>query len=140
MSAEARPRLSRRRSASLLAERRGLADALAEEVEGRATGVPVADHLDLLEPRGMDEERALDPDAARDAADRDLSVQAAAAYSEHGALVRLEAFAVAFDDAHGQPDGVSGPHLGEVGLELFGGKRLQDVVHRHNGHAHGVIE
>src|SRR5437879_1378506 len=127
-------------SAALFAKRGGLPDALAEEVESCPAGVAVAHDLDLLETRRVDEEGAFDADTTRDAADGDLLIEAPATHPEDGALVVLQPLAVAFDDAHGQADGVSGPDLGEVGLELFGGKRLQDVVHRHNDCAHGVGE
>src|SRR5438067_10632426 len=128
------------RSAPLFAKRGGLPDALAEEVESCPAGVAVTHDLDLLETRRVDEERALDADAARDPTDGDLLIESSAADPEDGALVVLEPFAVAFDHAHGQAHGVPGPDLGEVGLELVGGKRLQDVVHRHNDCAHGVSE
>ena len=51
-----------------LAQCRGLADALAQEVELRAAGNAVANDLDLLDARRVDLEGALHADAAADAA------------------------------------------------------------------------
>src|SRR5438309_11243346 len=118
------------KSTALFAEGRGLADSLAEEVESRTAGVPVTDELDLLDARRVDHERALDADAARDPADGDLLIDAAVAHAEHGALEVLKALAVPFDDPHADAHGVSGPDLGEIGLQLLSGKRVQEVVHR----------
>src|SRR5215212_9462431 len=49
----------------------GLADALPQEVELGATRPAMPDDLDLVDARAVDLERALDPDAAGDLADRD---------------------------------------------------------------------
>src|SRR2546428_13589677 len=80
---------------ALLAEGRGLADALAQEVEGGATRVAVTRDLDLLHPRRVHEEGALDADAGRDATYRDLLIEPAVAHPEHRALELLEPLAVA---------------------------------------------
>src|SRR5882762_2829463 len=118
------------KSSPLFAEGGGLADSVAEEVESRTAGVSVADELDLLDARRVDHEGALDADSARDPADGDLLVDAAVAHTEHGALEVLKALAVPFDDPHADAHGVSGPDLGEIGLQLLSGKRVQEVVHR----------
>src|SRR5512134_1896020 len=73
-----------------LAERGGLADPVAEEVELRASCNAVTDHLDLLDARRVHHEGALHADAARDAANGDLLVQAAAAHAHYGALEDLD--------------------------------------------------
>ena len=92
--------------------------------------MPVADELDLLDARRVDHEGALYAHAARDPADGDLLVDAAVTHAEHGALEVLKALAVPFDDAHAHAHGVSGPDLGQIGLQLLSGKRVQEVVHR----------
>ena len=128
------------KSSPLFADRRGLADPLAEEIEGRAARVSVTQELDLLDAWRVDEEGALDTDAARDPANRDLVVEAAVTNAKDRALELLKAFAVAFDDADADGHGVTGPDLGDLGLLLLGGKRLQDVVHRHGDNCHGVAQ
>src|SRR5438067_288103 len=55
---------------------------------------------------------------------------AAVTHAEHGALEVLKALAVPFNDAHAHAHGVSGPDLGQIGLQLLSGKRVQEVVHR----------
>src|SRR5215212_11574575 len=62
---------------SALAQRRGLADALAQEVQLGAPHATVADDLDLLDPRAVHHERALHADAARDLPDGDRAGDAA---------------------------------------------------------------
>ncbi len=96
--------------------------------------------LDLLDARRVDEEGALDTDAAGDPANRDLVVEAAVTNAKDRALELLKAFAVAFDDADADGHGVTRPHLGDLGLLLLGGKRLQDVVHWHGDGCHGVAQ
>src|SRR5947199_358778 len=98
--------------------------------------VTVAGHFDLLDARRVDEEGALDADAGRDASHGDLLIEAAVTYTQDRALELLQAFAVALDDAHRDGNGVTRPDLWDLGLLLLGGKRLQDVVHRHGDSAH----
>ena len=92
--------------------------------------VAVPNELDLLDAGRVHHEGALDADAARDPADGDLLVDAAVTHAEHGALEVLKALAVPFDDPHADAHGVSGPDLGQIGLQLLSGKRVQEVVHR----------
>ena len=77
--AEERGRPGRLYPGSALPQGRGLADALAQEVQLGAPGAAVADDLDLLDPRAVDHERPLDADAARDLANGDRPGDAAAA-------------------------------------------------------------
>src|SRR6266511_1290102 len=126
--------------AALRPDGRGLADPLAQEVTGRTACVPETQKLDLLDAWRVHEERALDTDAARDPADGDLVVEPAVADAEHRALELLKPFAVPLDDAHAHGHGVTGPDLGDLGLLLLGGERLQDVVHRHGDNCHGVAQ
>src|SRR6267142_1995473 len=127
-------------AATLLPESGSLADPLAEEIERGAAGVPMTRDLDLLDAWGVDHEGPLDADARRDAADGDHLVQAAITHPEDRALELLEALAVSFDDAHAHGHRVTRPDLWEIGLLLLGGKRLQDVVHRHGDSAHEEFE
>ena len=78
----ARPRMARAdQLGTALAEGGGLADAVAQEVELGAPGDAVAHDLDLVDARRVDHEGALDADAAGDAPDGDLPIQAAAAHA-----------------------------------------------------------
>src|SRR6266850_5036712 len=124
------------KSSTLFAERGGLADSVAEEVESRSPGMTVTDELDLVDARRVHHEGALDSDAARDAPDCDLLVDAAVAHAKHGALEVLKALAVPFDDPHAHAHGVSGPDLGQIGLQLLSGKRVQEVIHRNGQGCH----
>src|SRR5436853_78821 len=94
------------------------------------SGVSVPHELDFLDARGVDHEGALDSDTARNPAHGDLLVDAAVTHAEHGPLEVLKALAVPFDDPHANAHGVSGPDLGQIGLQLLSGKRVQEVVHR----------
>ena len=60
-----RGRAARSAVRAALAEGRGLADAVAQEVQLGAAGDAVADDLDLLDARAVDLERPLDADARR---------------------------------------------------------------------------
>src|SRR5258705_13070932 len=118
------------KSSLFFAEGGGLAYSVAEEVESRPTGMTVTDELDLFDARRVHHEGALHSDAARDPAYGDLLVDAAVAHAKHGALEVLKALAVPFDDPHAHAHGVSGPDLGQIGLQLLSGKRVQEVIHR----------
>src|SRR5437868_2891913 len=98
----------------------------------------VAHELDLLDARRMDHEGSLDADAARDPTDGDLLIDAAVAHAEHGSLEVLKALAVPFDDSDADAHGVSGPDLGQIGLQLLSGKRVQEVIHRNGQGTHEV--
>ena len=125
---------------SFFAEGGGLAYPVAKEVQSGAASVAVARDLDLLDARGVHEEGALDPDTRGDPPDGDLLVDAAIAHAEDGPFELLEALAIAFDHAHAYGHRVTRPDLWEIGLLLLGGKRLQDVVHRHGDGCHGVAQ
>src|SRR5687768_7026782 len=113
---------------SALAERGGLADPIAKEVELCSSSDTVADHLDLVDARCMHHEGALDADAAGDAANGDGLVQAAAAHPHHGALEDLNPLAASFDHLHRDADRVAGGDLRDVGAELLA-LELLDGVH-----------
>src|SRR6185369_10426171 len=110
-----------------LAEGRGLADAIAQEVQLRSPDLAVPDDLDLLDPRAVDLERPLDADAARDPADRDRAGDPAAAQAHHDAFEDLDPLAVALDDLGGDLDRVAGGELGKVGAQLVGDEFVEDV-------------
>jgi len=69
---------------------------------------------------------------------RDLLVEPAVTHTQHGALEVLKAFAVPFDDAHAHAHGVARPDLGQIGLQLLPGKRVQQVIHRNGEGTHEV--
>src|SRR6478609_6895090 len=83
--------------AALAERRRGLADPVAQEVQLRAADLAVAEDLDLLDPRAVDLERALDADARGDPADGDRGCDAAPAHAHDEALEHLDALAGALD-------------------------------------------
>ena len=126
------------KSSTLFAESGGLADSIAEEVKSRAAGMTMTDELDLFDARRVHHEGALNADAARDPTNGDLLVDAAVAHAKHGALEVLKALAVPFDDPHAHAHGVSGPDLGQIGLQLLSGKRVQEVIHRNGEGTHEV--
>src|SRR6185503_13132667 len=107
-----------------LAEGRGLADPLAQEVQLGATNLAVTQDLDLVDPRAVDLERPFHADTGCDPADRDRPGDASAAQSHHDALEDLDALAVALDDLGGDLHGVTRGDLGQVGTELV----LDDLV------------
>src|SRR3954464_5324178 len=136
MEVGSRPGYAPVKSPPLFAEGRGFAHSVAEEVESRTARVAVAHELDLLHARRVDHERALHTDAAGDPADGDLLIDAAVTHAEHGALEVLKPLAVPFDDPHADAHGVSGPDLGQIGLQLLSGKRVQEVIHRNGQGCH----
>src|SRR3954470_19705778 len=125
-----------RASAALLAQSGGLAYSVAEEVERRPARGAVTGHFDLLDAGRVHHEGAFDADPRSDAAHRDHPVQPTVAHAKDRPLELLETFAVSLDDAHAHGNGVTRPDLWDLGLLLLGGKRLQDVVHRHGDSAH----
>src|SRR3954470_9456770 len=125
-----------RASAALLAQSGGLAHSVAEEVERRAARVAVTGHVDFLDAGGGHHESAIDGAPGGDAAHRDHPVEPTVAHAKDRPLELLETFAVSLDDAHAHGNGVTRPDLWDLGLLLLGGKRLQDVVHRHGDSAH----
>ena len=100
-------------ASAALAQRGGLADAAAEEVELGSTRDAVADHLDLLDARRVDHEGPLHADAAGDAAHGDLLVQATAAQAHDRPLEDLDALAVALDHLDRHANRVAGGDLRE---------------------------
>src|SRR5438552_7542580 len=105
------PELARR---APLAEGRGLADAVAQEVQLGSTDLAVADDLDLLDPWAVDLEGPLDADAARDPAHGDRARDPAAAEAHDDALEDLDPLAVALDDLRRHLDRVAGGELRKV--------------------------
>src|SRR5699024_2822061 len=86
-------RLARLVVGAALAEGRGLAGPLTEEVQLGAAHLAVAQDLDLVDARAVDLERPLDSHARGDAANRDGPGDAAAAQPHHDALEDLDALA-----------------------------------------------
>ena len=81
-----------------LADAGALADAVAQVVELRAPHVAASRHLDLLDLRRVQRERALDADAERLLADREGLAHAVALALDDDALEDLRAAARALDD------------------------------------------
>ena len=93
---------------------RGLALALAEEVELGAAHPGVLDHLDLFDGLRVQGEDPLHPDAARDLAHREHFARSAALPGDDDPLEGLQALLVPFFDLHLHPDGVPGAELRNV--------------------------
>src|SRR5258707_1284329 len=74
------------------------ADRVGEEVELPPPGDAVPDDFDLLDPRAVDLERALDADARRDPPNRDRARDPAAAQAHDGPFEDLNALARSLDD------------------------------------------
>src|SRR6187551_318545 len=111
-----------------LAQGGGLADAAAQEVELRAAGNTVANHLDLLHPWRVHHEGPLDPYAAGDATHGNLLVQSTTALAHHRPLEHLDSLAVALDDLDRDAHGVTRGDLRYVGAELLA-LELLDGIH-----------
>ena len=116
---------------SALAKGRGLAHAIAQEVELRAPGDPVADDLDLLDPRAVDLERALHTDPGGDPPNRDRAGDPAATEAHDGAFEDLDALAGALDDLGRHLDGIAGREFRKIRSKLV----LDDLVK----HVHAVV-
>src|SRR5215212_435661 len=118
-----------------LPEGRGLAHAIAEEVQLCAPRPAVPDDLDLLDTRAVDHEGSLHADAARDLANRDRSRDPAAPQAHDGALEDLDPLLAALHDLGRHLDRVARGELRQVGADLVG----DDLVeHVHGGSSCGV--
>src|SRR5712691_2468507 len=113
---------------SALAERCGLANAVAEEGELCSPGDAMADDLDLVDPRCVDHERALDADAARNASHGDRPIEAPAAHPHDRPLEDLNPLAASLHHLHRHAHGVACRDLRQVGSELLA-LELLDGVH-----------
>ena len=98
------------RSRAALAQGRGLADAVAQEVELARRTSPWRT-TSIFSIRGRDLERPLDTDAGGDAADGDGPGDATAAQAHDGPFEDLDALAVALDDLGRHLHGVTGGEL-----------------------------
>src|SRR5690348_12336057 len=79
----------------------------AQVVKASLPHVTMAQHVDLVDARRVDEERPLHPDAVRHPADREVPPQPATRHPDDGALEHLDALARALDDLCVHPHGVA---------------------------------
>lgn len=92
-----------------------LAGPAAQKVEARTTNLRLAEDLNLVDAGRMQQERSFDADAVRgDAPNGEAAVRAAPHHAEDDAFKRLQALAVALDDFHTDPDGLTGFQVGYV--------------------------
>src|SRR5678815_1742860 len=98
----------------LLLDSGGFANAFPQVVELGTTNTTLAQHFDLGDVRRMQREHALDTDAGADLANGERLTDAFSVLLDDGALERLFALLVAFDNPHHDLDGVA--HLKVVGL------------------------
>src|SRR5262245_8592610 len=101
------------------------------------------DHLDLGDRRPVQRERALDAHALADLADGERLAQAAAAHVDDLSAKLLLALLVALDHPHRDLDGIPGPELRAVGLDVGGFHLFQQAHGRapfglHGGDAGGL--
>src|SRR5690606_12731846 len=103
---------------ALLADLRGLPDAVAQVVQLRPAHLAPADPLDLGDRGGVQREGALDAHAVADLADLEGLADARAGAADHHALEDLDALLLALDHPHVDLDGVPGAEVGDVGAEV----------------------
>ena len=109
--------LWRRLGAPLLDARRA-ANAVTQVVQLGAADFAVADHLNVIHDRRVQQKGPLHADPAGYAADREVLVDPAGAASDHGALEQLHAFTLALAHFHMHPHGVADVELGNLGLQV----------------------
>src|SRR5690606_26078316 len=99
---------------ALLLDLRLLAAQRAQVVQLRAAHVTAGDDLDRVDGGRVQREGPLDADAEADLPHGEGLAHAAAGASDHDALERLDAGAVALDDLDVHLDGVAGTEVGDV--------------------------
>ncbi len=97
-----------RTGVALLADTRGLADALFEVVQLGAAHVTASSDLDLLDLRRVQRESTADANTERLLANREGLAHAVALALDDDALEHLRTAAVALDDLEVHADAVSG--------------------------------
>src|SRR4029453_17578996 len=101
---------------------------LPQIVELRPPDVTGLHDLDALDPRRVDRERPLDPDAVRNAAQGEGGAQAFPALPDHHALEDLHALLLALDDLDVHAHGVAGRE-GVAVLLQYAGLDGRDGIH-----------
>src|SRR5258708_23571259 len=111
-----------------LADARPLAHLLAQVVQLGAAHVAVAQHLDAVDARRVQQEGALHADAVGDAADGELRTQAdLAAERDDHALEHLDALARSLHDLDVDAHRVPGAQHRDLGLLLLPFEQVDDV-------------
>src|SRR5207245_1010989 len=104
-----------------------LADFAPQVIEPALADVAMAQHIDLVDARRVDEKRALDADAVGDAPHGEVLAQAAAGHADDGAFEHLDALASPLDDFGVHLDRVARPQRGHFLLLLLLLELLDDV-------------
>ena len=117
-----------RADVAALAHAGGLADAVAEVVELRATDVTAGGDLDLLDLRRVHGERALHADAEGLLADREGLARTVALALDHHALEDLRTATRAFDDLEVDADAIARLEAGDA-AQLGALKAFDDSAH-----------
>src|SRR5688572_600440 len=116
-------------ASELFLDARGLAGAVAEEIELGAADLAAALDLDLRDRRAVRLEHALDALAVRHLAHRERAVEAAVLARDHDALVGLHALAVALAHLDLHDDGVAGTEVRQLALHRARFQFLHQLVH-----------
>lgn len=106
-----------------------LAAEAAQVEEFGAAHVAVLDHLDLVDVRGVEGERAFHAHAVADLAHSETGADACTAAADAHALELLDALLVAFDDFNVNVDGVARPEFRIVGAHKFGFDEFNQIFH-----------
>src|SRR5712692_2799481 len=110
-----------------LADARLFADLAAQVIEPALADVAVAEDVDLVDPRRVDHEGALDSDAVGHAAHREVLAQAAAGHADDRAFEHLDALSRALHDLRVHLDRVARAKRGDLFLLLLLLELLDDV-------------
>jgi len=127
---------------SFLADASRLADTISQVIEPSSAHVAAADHLDLVDARGMYEKCPLDPDSMGDSPDRDVLVGAASCHFDHRPFEHLDALPISLDHANVDPHRVARKDVWQPLFELLLTNTLENHTHgslpKHEEEAHCV--
>jgi hypothetical protein len=118
-------------AAAAVAEATALADSVAEVVELGSACVTATDDLELGDHRAVDGPLTLDADVVDDTANGDHLVDAAALAADQNALVHLDAFFLALDDADVHVDRVADVKARKVALKMLVGQAVEQLLGAH---------
>lgn len=117
---------------TLITQSSRLANTITQEVKLRSTRIATSNHFDLCKAWGMQREDSLDTFICHNAANGDRAIDATALLGNEYALVDLNAFLVALNDADMDVEGVADAEFRESILELAGGNAFDKFVLVHN--------
>lgn len=115
-------------AAAAVAEAAALAGTLAEEVELGAAGIAATDKLNRCDHGAVEGKLTFNADFIDDFADGDHLADAATFTDDDDALEDLLTFFFAFHDSEGDGDSIAYIKLGDVGLEIAGVDRFEQLL------------